>query len=382
MAEKKLPKGVTLRKDGRYMGRFMYHGQAFTVYGEDPRKVKKELDNMRYEVEHNIYNKPSKLTVDRWFNEWIEVYKIHTVKATTIDNYTKRYNRNIKKILGKKYMVDVRATDLQKILNDMSKNNLSAGNIHAVNVVLNGMFSQAYKNKLISENPVRFITEPKGRPPKKRNALTRDEQELFMRYIKKHCPSIYKYYALSLYTGMRLGEIGALRWDDVDFNNKVIHVRGTLVGWLKGTPAYITEPKTAASIRDIPMIEAAYNLLKLQKKEQLETKIRSGGKWQPINGLENLVFLAKDGQPRATTMISHEKNRVIEIIRRDGYEMSDFPFHSLRHTFATRAIEGGMSPQTLKAILGHTNLSMTMDLYSHVMEDTKKSEMKKISAIF
>ena len=120
MADKPLPKGITLRKDGRYMGRFMYRGEKYTVYGENPRKVKKELDNLRYEVEHSMYEKPSNITVDAWFLEWISTYKSRTVKPTTLENYQIAYKNHIQKSLGKKRLVDIRATDIQKILNDMA----------------------------------------------------------------------------------------------------------------------------------------------------------------------------------------------------------------------------------------------------------------------
>ena len=381
MAEKKLPKGITLRKDGRYVGRFMYHGEKFTVYGEDLRKVKKELANLKYEVEHNLYQKPSRITIDQWFNEWVETYKARNVKPTTLEIYKRHYRVHIQGSLGKKYLVDVRANDIQKLFNTMADNQYSMSTIEHVKNVINGMMAQAYKNKLIKENPMMFITVPNGKEKKDRVALTKEEQNLFLEYAEKYSPQTYTLFALALCTGMRKGELFALRWEDVDFTNRVIHVTGTLSKLSHAAP-YRGTPKTKTSLRDIPMMDYAYKILKQQKKEQMEMRLMQGEKWKPLPDLENLVFTSNTGKSRLSSSIFSIMNKIIKHIKEDGKQINDFPFHVLRHTFATRAIEGGMNPQTLKTILGHSSLSMTMDLYSHVMEDTKAKEMNQISELF
>ena len=381
MDERKLPKGITKRKDGRYMGRFMYHGEQYVVYGEDARKTKKKLDDLRYEVEHNVYEKPSKMTVDKWFEEWLEVYKIPTVRFNTVKNYRYVY-QHISAIIGKKYIVDVRANDIQKVYNTLSQNGLSESIIHVARAVIGGMFSQAYRNKIISENPANYIGPlPKGKKTQQRYALTQNEQEVFLNCAEKYSKSMYNFFCLALCTGMRGGELRGLRWKDIDFKNKVIHVTGTLIestekGFFRG------DPKTATSYRDIPMIGKAYEVLKDERKKQMEHKIRMGDKWNPVEGLEDLVFLTMNGRPRNFNHMSKTKDRVLARMRKDGYEVNNFTIHSLRHTFATRAIENGMNPQTLKAILGHSKLAMTMDLYSHVLPDKKREEMELIESVF
>lgn len=381
MAEKKLPKGVTQRKDGRYMGRFMYHGEQYTVYGEDARKTKKKLDDLRYEVEHNVYEKPSKLTVDKWFNEWMNVYKIPTVRVNTIRTYKNSY-RHISAVIGKKYIADVRAHDLQKVYNVLAEKGYSDGTIHTVRKLANGMFSQAYKNKIITENPVEFTgAAPKGKKSIRRYALTKEEQEVFLRCAERYAKELYNIFCLGLCTGMRSGELRGLRWKDIDFKERVIHVTGTLIGDTK-KEFFRGEPKTQSSYRDIPMIDKAYEALKDERKRQLHNKLRMGDKWQPLEGLEDLVFLSKEGAPRCCSHMGQTKDRILARMKKEGYEINDFSVHSLRHTFATRAIENGMKPQTLKAILGHSKLSLTMDLYSHVLSDTKREEMELIKSAF
>lgn len=381
MVEKKLPKGVYKRKDGRYEGRFMYHGESYAIYGGEPRKVKKQLDDLRYEVEHNMYEKPSKLTVDKWFDEWIEIYKKPNVKNSTIELKLRYYNLYIQKHIGKKYVADVMPKDIQKIFNEMSDNGYSNCTMTGVKAIMSEMFTQAYKEKLTKENPVEFTTVAKGRPRQKHPALTKQEQEIFAEYAKKYSGIYYDYYMVALCTGMRRGEVMALRWEDIDFKNKVIHVTGTLSRSLSDK-LYRTVPKTTTSTRDIPMLESIYVLLKAHRRNQLQMKLTAGQKWKPIEGLEDLVFLGEKGTPRDGRNIARNITDIIKLIREDGYNIKNFSFHSFRHTFATRAIEGGMNPQTLKTILGHSGIEMTLDIYAHVMEDTKKEEMKLISDMF
>ena len=378
--KKKLPKGITQRKDGRYMGRFMYHGETYTVYDTNLRAVKKKLDNLKYEVEHNMYESPSKITVDKWFNEWIEVYKKPTVRITSIKNYKYGYSL-ISPYIGKKYIVDIRANDLQKAFNSLVTDGYADGTMHTVRTIVTGMFRQAFRSKIIKENPVVYCGFPKGKKAIRRYALTKEEQEVFLEYAKKYTESMYNFFLLALCTGMRGGELKGLRWQDIDFKNKIIHVTGTLVE-TPGKIFYRGEPKTPTSYRDIPLIEIASEALKDERKRQLENKMRFGKEWKPIEGLEDLVFLTRTGKPRYYCHVSQEKNIILAKMDKAGYTIENFSLHSLRHTFATRAIENGMNPQTLKAILGHSTLSMTMDLYSHVLPDKKQEEMQLIAQMF
>ena len=111
-------------------------------------------------------------------------------------------------------------------------------------------------------------------------------------------------------------------------------------------------------------------------------KVKLGDKWTPLDGLSNLVFTNKFGSVVTLNTVQYYMKHIQDMIRRDGIKFENIHIHTLRHTFATRAIESGMQPQVLKTILGHSSLAMTMDLYSHVLPDTKTEEMKKIANLF
>jgi integrase len=214
--------------------------------------------------------------------------------------------------------------------------------------------------------------------PAERRVLSREEQQLFLTVAQQYH---YGYvYELALSTGMRSGEIRGLEWKDIDFQNRVIHVRGTLVQNRYGF--YKDLPKTSSSYRDIPMIDNVYHLLKERRINQMEKKLLLGPDWKPLDKLENLVITTDTGKPLGKTYLNNGIKTIIKRIEKSGQTFAYISFHGLRHSFATRCIENGMEPQVLKVILGHAKLAITMDLYAHVLPDTKVKEMQKISGLF
>ena len=374
---KKLPKGITIRKDGRYMARFQYEGQNYTLYGNKLERLLEQVEDLKYEVRHGLYEKEQNITVDAWFHTWMEEYKKNQVKPTTYDLYERTYDGHIKQYIQKRKLRDIRPEHIQRIFNTESKR-VKRQTLTRINVILNGLFQQAYKNGIIQKNPVKRATLPKLREEVERRVMTLEEQQLFLQYAKKtYYGDVFE---VALSTGMRKGELTALEWNDVDFENKILHVTGTLIR--TGNAYYKGSPKSATSKRDIPMLDNVYQILKKRRKALLELKILLGDKWKPIDGLDNLVFTNEFGSLINHNTMQYYMKHIQDLIRRDGIEFAPIHIHTLRHTFATRCIENGMQPQVLKTILGHSTLAMTMDLYSHVLPDTKMEEMQKIANLF
>lgn len=171
-----------------------------------------------------------------------------------------------------------------------------------------------------------------------------------------------------------------MEWKDIDFQNRVIHVTGTLVQNKAGF--YKDLPKTRLSARVIPMLDNVYELLKTRKKEQLEQKLRMGELWEPLSGMENLVATTNYGKPLGKGYLNNAIHTIVKEIQKQKPDFPYIPLHGFRHTFATRCIENGVDPQVLKAILGHSKLSITMDLYAHVLMDEKVKEIQKIAELF
>jgi integrase len=365
---RKLPKGIRQKGD-RLEGRFTYQGQSYSVYGDTVTETQKRIDDLKYRLQHNLFVEREKVTLDNWFTTWMTEYKENQVKIGTYRHYLSIYNANIKGVLGKRYLTDIRAEHIQRLYNDLAKEGRSNDSIKLVRAVLSGCLKQAFKNGLIERNPIGLTDLPKGKEQKPRKALTKEEQALFLEYAESSY--LYNFFSLLLRTGARCGEMRGLKYSDIDKKAGVIHIQRTLVR-VKGKGEIEDTPKTKTSKRDIPLTAATLQIIEAQRKQW-------GSKVTKMNGY---VFTDDTGKAFGHIRVQGELNRIIKRIQADGYDFDRITPHVFRHTFATRAIEAGMQPQVLKTILGHSSLSMTMDLYSHVMDDTKAEEMKKIDIAF
>lgn len=149
------------------------------------------------------------------------------------------------------------------------------------------------------------------------------------------------------------------------------------------------DPKTDAGIRDIPFLPGVKECLKKHKIKQNTHKMKIANVWQPAEGMENLVFTTETGRPINSQYIRKNMDYIVKKINKEEVKKAQLEDrgpvifkritpHALRHSFATRAFESGMKPKTVQEILGHSSLAMTMDLYTHVTDDTKEEEMQKM----
>lgn len=157
--DRKLPKGITMRKDGRYMARFMYQGKNYVLYDTNLEQLETAIEDLRYEVRHGLYEKEQNITVDAWFHTWMNEYKRRQVKATTCRVYDTTYSVHIKPYIGGKKMKDVRPLHLQQILNAESEK-MKQQTLSGIHIVMNMLFKQAYKNGIIRQNPAERTTLP------------------------------------------------------------------------------------------------------------------------------------------------------------------------------------------------------------------------------
>ncbi len=362
-----LPTGISLRKDGFYVVRKTYKGQKAQKVVATKEEALQTLKDIEYELKHGIYYNPDKIILNTWYDEWIETYKRPDCKESSIDDYNSYYNSHIRSQIGNLKIGEITTVTIQRLLNNMQEKRYSQSSIDKTYLVLHMLFKQAVKLDMINRNPCQSVTKPKGIPKQNHIALTVEQQSIFLANLnpKSNYTALLK---VMLFTGMRLGEVSALQWCDIDFQNKLIHVRHTM--HTKHRVDNLTSAKTKRSIRDIPMIPQVIEILR-QKRNQ-EKVIQ-------INGL---VFHTKNGRAYEHNGVNAHLCSIKKKIQKKGFIFPNITSHDLRDTFATRAIENGMNPQTLRDILGHSSLAMTMDLYAHVMENTKIKEMDAISIAF
>lgn len=367
---KELPTGIRQRKNGKYEGRVQYENERYSVYADSLSELKTKMTELRYRLEHGSFVAKNRMTVKEWFETWIEDYKKSQVKVGTIIAYTNYYNFYIDKYVGNRKMVDIRGEHIQRVYNGMLKDGLAISTIKIISAVLSGCFKQAVKNGIIERNPVPLATIPRQSETKARRVFSVQEQEIFMQYAKGSY--LYNLFALAIRTGMRSGEIRGLKFSDVDRKNGVIHITRTLK-YEGGNQGFFEDtPKTKTSKRDIPLTQDTIHIIDDQSKRNS----------QDIIFISGYIFQMDDSRPISRERLQTEINRILKKIHNAGIEFEYFTPHCFRHTFATRAIENGMKPQTLKAILGHSTLAMTMDLYSHVLPTTKAEEMELIANAF
>lgn len=395
---KELPKGITWREDKQtYMARFSYQGKSYTFYDKNLKKLTKKLADERYEVEHGLAGSADKITLDRWYQTWLEDYKIPTIKETSVNTYKQMYSCYIQKELGSKCLKQIKPVHIQKIYNALLERGIAPKTVNIIQAILYNIFEFAVKNDLIVKNPCNGITKPKKEKPKI-EALSVDEQNTLLHYLDKEKWKQYKPLIITLLgTGMRIGECLGLTWNDIDFKNKEIHVNKTLV-YVKDLATdkcmlKFQSPKTKESKRIIPMLNDVAIALKQQSKNQKRLRIYMGAEWQPLQDFEDMVFTSSKGTPYQESKIrKHLVNIVAEINadekalaeqqNREPIIMKHIRPHMFRHTFATRCFENDMPPKTVQHILGHSSINLTMDLYTHMSEDKKKEDMKKLEGIF
>lgn len=380
MAEKKLPKGITRRKDGRLMGRVQVDGERISVYGKSVKEIQEQMEELKYKMKHGIHCRPKEIRVNEWFNTWIDEYKSIQCKSQTILFYQNTYKRYIRDVIGCRKITDIKPVMLQKIINTLYRENFSVTTIKSVQTLLNGMFSQALKDGMIVINPAMNLTLPRFRDkkPKERRVMSQEETAIFLNYAENSV--YYDYYRLALCTGMRINEALGLQWNDIDWKRKTICIRGGLV-YESGKGIKKDTPKTLAGTREIPMIDSSEQLLKDLWKKDAEKRLMLGNVLKERKGIENLVLSGVFGGSIYDTNVRKDIDRIVKHINDDGIAFEHITPHTFRHTFATRGLEAGISLKVMQTILGHSSLAMTADLYSHVLPDTKADEMKKLHDI-
>lgn len=392
-SKKPLPKGISLRKDGRYQGRFTFNGKRYTYYSREVKDLQKKMADARYELEHGIYGSGLDITLNHWFDIWMKEYKMLTVKNSTILLYSLNYERYVKESIGGYLLKDVKTIHIQKIYNEMHHQGLSLGTIQIVNSILNNLFSQAIKNDYLIKNPCMGAMLPKAEK-KERRVLTYYEQTMFLTAISGNFYEAL--YQIALCTGLRIGELSALTWDDIDFTNKTLSVNKTLLyqkDYQTGEYGFRCQtPKSGTSRRLLPLIPDAVQVLKKHQKAQQCYIMANKTDWQPVEGLNNLIFTTRNGTPvqeayiiKRLAAITKKMNYLESVAAREERRapciFENITPHTLRHSFATRAFENGLAAKTVQELLGHSSMNITMDLYTHVTYDTKKQEMKKMSQV-
>ena len=238
--------------------------------------------------------------------------------------------------------------------------------IYQTRIALFNMLEFAKENDVILSNPCKkSVKSDMGKPSQKKEALTIDIQKRFLEQAKGQ--SYENQYRFILQTGLRTGELVGLKWEDVDFENKTVKIQRSMEYRHSVGEWRVGEPKSKSGYRTIPLTDEAIRILLEQKEKNKKIKII------PMEWSE-YIFLCRKGEPVKNSTYD---TALFKICEKAG--INKFSMHVLRHTFATRCIEGGMMPKTLQKILGHSNIGITMNLYVHITEEEKQKEIDMVA---
>lgn len=373
---KELGVGISQRKDGLYQARYSDRwGKRKTIYGKNLRELRKELAEAIAGNE-NFSSIKDEITLDKWFDRWMEIYKEKSIRPNTKREYTHIYQKNISPYLGGRLINSLVKSDIQQLIDKASDNNYAYERQSKIKVILRDMLQRAVEDNLMLNNPVSGI---KLRADKeiKAKSLTLDEQNTFFDYCRN---TFYdNLFNVAVNTGLRPGELFALQLSDIDLDAGFVDVNKTLVyqKYLtdSGKTFHIEPPKTKQSYRKVPINSICRTYL----EEQLKLKeVISQKRPKQKN---NYLFVTKFNTPLNSQIYSDAIKAVIRQInltRPFDEQFELFSGHTFRHTFATRCFENGVDAKVVQSYLGHASLKMTMDLYTHVTSDKSTMDIEKI----
>lgn len=379
---KELGEGFRQRKDGTYSARFVNRfGKRKELYGATFKEVKNKLKNAQLEDARlsNVVN--SKIILEEWYEKWFRVYKLPVIRRSSAMYYKYIYEYLIRPVIGSKKLVELTQIEVLNTLTIAKEKGYGYEVLNKMKILMVDMLNRAMQDDFVNKNVARGVPLPIRRVgARKIKALSIEDQEAFF-----ECAAgtfYYPAYVVAINTGLRPGELFALTEKDIDFKRKTISVSKTLTYQPeedgKQKEFRIGPPKTDASVREVPLNEAAEKAL---LKQRIIHQIISRKQIKKTN-YPDLLFTTKFGTPLNIEIFNQSIKRIIEEVNlsRDALDqIENFGGHTFRHTFATRCFEAGIQPKTVQAYLGHASLSMTMDLYTAVMPDYKKQEIQKLN---
>ena len=384
-----LKKGEGQRANGTYHYRYVTRdGKTHSVYAKTLEELREKEKRIIVDTYDGVRIDGNTLTVNDIFDRWCELKR--GLKHNTFCNYKYMYNMFVRTSFGKRRIKDVRKSDVKAFYNHLADERILAiETIDNVHTVLHQVFDLAVDDNYIRMNPSdKMLKELKlshNFNVDKKKALTKAEQDLFLSYLKKTpCYNHwYPVFAVMLGTGMRVGETTGLRWCDIDMEKKIINVNHTLIyynhGEGGGCTFSVNSPKSKAGCRNIPMFDFVKEAFLQEKAYQEELGISC--KVQ-VEGYTDFIFINRFGETqhqgtlnKAIKRIIRDCNDEVLLKHKGGSEpllLPPFSCHTLRHSFATRLCEMEVYYKTIQDVMGHADISTTMNIYADVTNEHKQ----------
>jgi integrase len=359
---------ITKRSDGRWMARYTVHTaigpKRKHIYGRTRQEVAEKLSKAVSDRVGGVVFDRDHETLEAYLRRWIDEVLRGTVKQSTLENYTYIVRLHIIPELGRVRLRALKSRDVRRLYREKLEAGLSPRTVQIIHTVLRKALQQAVRDDVLTRNVCDAVTAP--RPTKKEmQPLTPEQAKSLLENVRED--RLRALYVLAITAGLREGELLGLRWDDVDLERKLLQVRRQLTRTRDGLS--FTAPKRDKA-RVVRLTDIAIAALKAHREAQNEERARAGSLWEETS----LVFTSSIGTPVDVGNLTYRSFR--PLLKRTN--LPRIRFHDLRHTCATLLLSKGTHPKIVQEMLGHANISMTMDTYSHVLPDMQE---KAVSAM-
>ena len=359
------------KKNGKkvgYRGAYTSHSakgpKRRYVSGKTREEVRRKLAKAMADRDGGLVFDAGVLTVGEYLDRWLKEVK-DTVRQSTHGRYGYAIEPHIKPAIGRIKLKDLTSAQVRWFYRDRLDYGLAPATVQKLHAVLHKALKAAVSDGLIPRNAAADLKLPRI-IREEIDPLNQEEARRLL--VASAGDRLEALYILALNTGMRQGELLALKWDDVDFERGVLRVRRTLT--LTGKTYVLGEPKTKKSRRTIRLTAGAIEVLRAHLSRQLKEMERVGSLYQP----GGLVFATTMG-----TLInpSNLRNRSFKpLLKRTG--LRPIRFHDLRHTCATLLLLKDVNPKVVSEMLGHASVSITLDIYSHLLPDMQEKAAKAL----
>ena len=369
-----MAKGKKKRTDGRLAASFTYDGKRYYVYGYSNKELKEKELKKRAELEAGTMERVNP-TLNEYYKHFTEVRRV-SVRESTIRAQFYQYQNAASvamdgngKRLGELQIRDITPKDMQHVQMVLASSGRTTETVNNIMAHVKHVFNAAVRDETIDINPCTCIVNLKRTEKPAREtihrALSQEETERFFEAAKKRNSFYLNVFEMMIRTGMRVGEIGALTAFDIDEKAGVIHVRRTITRDEANAYRIGDAAKTESGRRDIPLNQG---ILETVKKQKNLNRLFFGG------NLPETLFTSPEGALLRDYSVDREMERCCK-----AADIERVTSHAFRATFATRFIEQRPEDyKTLSEILGHADISITLNLYTHVMEERKKAAMDNV----
>ena len=359
------------RADGRWVGMasFMDGGRRRrrAVYGATKREAQDKLKAIRRAVDDGLSVTSERMTVGGYLERWIREAAAPSVAPKTLASYSQLVRLHVTPELGRIQLTRLAPIDVQAWMNRKLSSGLSPRTVQYLHAILRRSLGQALRWGLVTRNVATLVDPPRIRRTEVR-PLTPDQARAFLEAVQGD--RLEALYTVALAIGLRQGEALGLRWDDVDLDAGTLTVRNALQrlgpGW------ELVQPKTTRSRRTVALPGVVLAALRQHRTRQLEERLWAGSRWQE----HGFVFTSTIGTPLDGSGVSRRFHTALETAGLPRQR-----FHDLRHACASLLLAQGVAPRVVMEILGHSQISLTMNTYSHVIPELERDAADRMDAL-